>query len=184
VSGLPLLRTERLILRPWRDSDLPEFATHNADPEVRAYFPSTLSREESDGSAAKIREHAERHGYGLWAIEISGVTSFAGFVGLMNVGYEAHFTPAVEIGWRLGRVYWGQGYASEGAHAALEFGFRTVGLDEIVSVTVPANRRSRAVMERIGMKRDSAEDFDHPDVPDGPLKRHGLYRIKRAGWKG
>ncbi|HLG90458.1 MAG TPA: GNAT family N-acetyltransferase [Alphaproteobacteria bacterium] len=183
MSGLPVLRTERLLLRPWRDSDLPEFAAHNADPEVRAYFPGTLSRQDSDASAARICGHAERFGYGLWAVEIRGIAEFAGFIGLMNVGFEAHFTPAVEIGWRLGRRYWGCGYATEGARAALDFGFGAIGLNEIVSMTPPANRRSWAVMERIGMTRDPADDFDVPDVPDGPLKRHLLYRIKRADWK-
>ena len=183
MSGLPLLRTERLLLRPWRDTDLPEFAAQNADPEVRAHFPGTLTREESNASAAKIREHAERHGYGPFAVEIPGVAEFAGFIGLMNIGYQSSFTPAVEIGWRLGRAYWGRGYATEGARAALGFGFETVGLEEIVSVTVPANRRSWTVMERIGLKRDPAEDFDHPDLPDGPFKRHVLYRIKREDWK-
>jgi ribosomal-protein-alanine N-acetyltransferase len=172
------------LLRPWRDSDLAEFAAHNADPQVRAYFSNRLSREESDASAARIREHAERFGYGPFAVEIPGIARFAGFVGLMNIGFEAPFTPAVEIGWRLGRAYWGQGYATEGARAALDFGFRTIGLPEIFSMTPPSNRRSWAVMERIGMKRDPADDFDHPDVPDGPLKRHVLYRISRADWTG
>ena len=160
---------------------MPEFAKHNAAPDVREYFPDMLTREQSDARAAFNDAHIKRHGYGLWAVEIPGHADFAGAIGLMNVPYEAHFTPAVEIAWRLGGAYWGHGYATEGARAALRFAFDTLGLEEVVSLTVPANRRSWAVMERLGMKRD--EDFDCPDVPDGPFKRHVLYRIKRDDWK-
>jgi RimJ/RimL family protein N-acetyltransferase len=173
------LRTARLLLRPWRDADLAPFADLNADPAVFEYLPGPLARPESDALAGRIREHFERNGFGLWAVEVPAVTSFAGFIGLSIPAFAAHFTPCVEVGWRLGRAHWGQGYASEGAGAALPFGFEHLRLAEIVSFTVPGNRRSRAVMERIGMRHDPADDFDHPGLPEGhPLRRHVLYRIR------
>ena len=175
------LRTDRLRLRRWRTSDLEPFAALNADPRVMEHFPSTLSREESDAYAARIIAQGDALGFGLWAAEIPGVTPFAGFVGLSVPGFEAHFTPCVEIGWRLAAEYWGRGYATEAARAALAFGFDTVGLDEIVSITTPGNQRSRRVMERIGLTRDTEDDFDHPLLPDGhPLRRHVLYRRRRS----
>lgn len=172
--------TPRLHLRPWRDEDLPAFATMNADPEVMEFFPKTLDRAESDAMATRIRDHFVRRGYGFWAVEIPGVANFIGFVGLSVPAFETHFTPCVEIGWRLARAHWGLGYATEAARAAIDFGFRQLALDEIVSFTVPANRRSRGVMERIGMSRLPADDFDHPVLPEGhPLRRHVLYRTTR-----
>jgi len=124
------------------------------------------------------------HGFGLWAVEVVGVAPFIGYVGLSIPRFEAHFTPAVEVGWRLASAYWGQGYATEGARAALEAGFTQFGLKEIVSFTVPATARSRRVMERIGMTHDPADDFDHPRLAEGdPLHRHVLYRIGRAQWR-
>jgi RimJ/RimL family protein N-acetyltransferase len=115
----------------------------------------------------------------LWAVEIPGITRFAGFIGLSIPGFEAHFMPSVEIGWRLGAEYRGFGYATEGVEAALEFGFKSLGLHEIVSFTVPGNARSRRVMERIGMSRDERDDFEHPGLPEGhPLRRHVLYRLR------
>jgi RimJ/RimL family protein N-acetyltransferase len=172
------IRTHRLHLRLWRDEDLPAFAAMNADPRVMEYFPRPLSRAESDARAAGIRDHFARHGFGLWAVEVPGVDDFIGFVGLSVPGFEAHFTPCVEVGWRLAHEHWGQGYATEAARAALDFGFRRLTLAEIVSSTVPANWRSRRVMERIGMTRTPADDFDHPVLPEGhPLRRHVLYRI-------
>lgn len=144
------------------------------------HFPSTLSREESDGMAARIDACFDRHGYGLWALEIPGVAPFAGFIGLAVPGFEAHFTPCVEIGWRLAAEHWNRGYATEGAQAALAFGFETLQLEEIVSLTVPANMRSRRVMEKIGMVRRPDDDFDHPGIEPGhPLRRHVLYRVRR-----
>jgi len=175
------LQTERLRLRRWRTSDLEPFAALNADPRVMEHFPSTLSREESDAYAARIIAQGDALGFGLWAAEIPGVTPFAGFVGLSVPGFEAHFTPCVEIGWRLAAEYWGRGYATEAARAALAFGFDAVGLDEIVSITTPGNQRSRRVMERIGLTRDAEDDFDHPLLPAGhPLRRHVLYRRRRS----
>jgi RimJ/RimL family protein N-acetyltransferase len=175
---VPELRTERLLLRHWRDDDLDPFAALNADPEVMRYFPALLTREESDAATGRIRAHLESMGWGLWAVEVSGVAPFAGFVGLSAPRFEAHFTPAVEVGWRLARAYWGHGYATEAARAAVEFGFGELGLAEIVSFTPVANEPSRRVMRRLGMRHDPADDFDHPLVPAGhPLERHVLYRL-------
>jgi len=171
------IETERLLLRPWRDADLPPFAALNADPEVMEFLPATLTREESDALAARVRARFDERGYDVWAVEVVGRAPFIGFVGLSHPTFDAHFMPCVEVGWRLARAHWGQGYATEAALGALAFGFGELGLGEIVSFTVPANVRSRRVMERIGMARDPREDFDHPALPVGhPLRRHVLYR--------
>jgi len=190
-SGLALmsvtreLRTDRLHLRCWRPGDRSPFAAMNADPRVMEFFPGLLSREESDRLVARIAHHFEQHGFGLWALEIRGIAPFAGFIGLSVPRFVAHFTPCVEIGWRVAAEHWGHGYATEGARAVLRFGFDTLDLPEIVSFTVTGNHRSRRVMERIGMVRDPADDFDHPSLPDGhPLRRHVLYRINRAPHRG
>ena len=152
----------------------------NADPRVVEFLPGGLTREESDARADRIEAHFERHGFGLWAVEIPGITKFAGFIGLSIPSFKAHFTPCVEIGWRLDADYWNRGYATEGARAAAEFGFESLQLSEIVSYTVPANVRSRRVMEKIGMIHSPSEDFDHPVLPeDHPLRRHVLYRLAR-----
>jgi RimJ/RimL family protein N-acetyltransferase len=173
------------MLRRWRLEDREPFAALNADPVVMEHFPSTLARTESDALAERIEAHFGRHGFGLWAVEIPGVTPFAGFTGLSVPAFEAHFTPCVEIGWRLAREHWGKGYATEGARAALRFGFEQAGLAEIVSFTTPANLASRRVMERIGMRHSPSDDFDHPGLPEGhPLRRHVLYRLARAGRAG
>jgi RimJ/RimL family protein N-acetyltransferase len=178
----PRLSTPRLVLRRWRSDDAAPFAHLNADPIVMEHFPSVLSRAESDALLARIEAGFEVRGYGLWAVEIRDVTDFAGFVGLNPVDFEAHFTPAVEIGWRLDRPWWGQGYATEGAAAAVEFAFERLGLSEVVSFTAQRNLRSRAVMERLGMTHDPAEDFDHPRLaPDHALCRHVLYRLPAPG---
>ena len=161
MADIPDISTRRLILRAWRDADLPEFAAMNADPEVMAYFPRNYSRTESDALVARIRDHFATHGFGFWAVEAPGAAPFIGFTGLGTADFEAPFTPCVEIGWRLARRFWGRGYATEAARASLGFGFGTLGLDEIVSFAVTANGRSRRVMERIGMTRDPAADFDH-----------------------
>ncbi len=144
------------------------------------FFPKALSREESDAVANRIEAHFQQHGYGLWAVEIPGVTHFAGFIGLAIPRFEAHFTPCIEIGWRLAAETWNRGYATEGARAVLDFAFLHLGADEIVSFTVPANVRSRRVMEKIGMTHNPADDFDHPALPEGhSLRRHVLYRLKK-----
>ena len=158
------LTTERLVLRRWRPADRQPFAALNADARVMEYFSGVLNREESDALAKQIDEHFELHGFGLWAVEVPGVAPFAGFIGLSVPRFEAHFTPCVEIGWRLAAAHWGCGYTTEGARAALAFGFGELGLREIVSFTVPENVRSRRVMEKIGMTRNPADDFDHPGV--------------------
>lgn len=174
------LRTERLILRAWRDSDLEPFARLNSDPAVMEFMPRCLDRRESDEFAGRCRGHFADHGFGRWAVEIPEVASFAGFVGLSNVPFDAPFTPCVEIAWRLARPYWGMGYATEAARASLKDGFGRLGLDEVLAFTVPANRRSRGVMERLGMSRTPEEDFDHPLLSAGhPLRRHVLYRARR-----
>jgi ribosomal-protein-alanine N-acetyltransferase len=179
------MRTARLVLRAWRDDDRAPFAALNADPEVMAHFPSTLSRAASDRLVDAIVEAWQTNDIGLWAVEVADADRFVGFVGLSRPSFEAHFTPAVEVGWRLAREAWGHGYATEAARAAVAFGFDRVGLHEIVSFTVPGNERSRRVMERLGMAHDPADDFDHPKLPDGhPLRRHVLYRLPRAGWAG
>ncbi|HEY6292075.1 MAG TPA: GNAT family N-acetyltransferase [Terriglobia bacterium] len=177
------LRTARLALRRWRAEDREPFAALNADPVVMEHFPALLSGAESDAGVERIDAHFRRHGFGLWAVEIPNVTPFAGFIGLSIPLFQAHFTPCVEVGWRLARDYWGKGYAAEGARAALGFGFERLGLNEIVSFTVPANMRSRGVMERIGMHHMLSDNFDHPLLAEGnPLRRHVLYRIKRVEW--
>jgi RimJ/RimL family protein N-acetyltransferase len=176
------IRTDRLRLRRWLLADRAPFAALNADPRVCEYLPGPLTLEESDALVARIEAHFEKHGFGLWAVEIDGVAPLAGFIGLAVPRFESHFTPCVEIGWRLAAPYWGRGYATEGALAALAFGFEWLRFDEIVSFTVPGNLRSRRVMERIGMTHDPIDDFDHPLLPMGhPLRRHVLYRIRRGG---
>jgi len=178
------LRTDRLLLRRWTAADREPFAQMNADPRVMAHFPAALTREESDALADRIDAHFARRGFGAWAVEIPEVAPFAGFIGLAVPDFDAPFMPSVEIGWRLAAEYWGNGYATEGARAALAFGFDTLGLAEIVSFTTPDNLQSRRVMERIGMMRDPADDFDHPNLPAGhPLRRHVLYRITKEGGK-
>ncbi len=174
------LRTKRLLLREWRDDDLEPFAQMARDPEVmRFLWP--LDRAASDAMAHSIRAHHAAHGLGQWAVELPGEASFIGFIGLNWVPRQTHFTPAVEVGWRLASAHWGRGYATEGAAAALEAGFTQFGLSEIVAYTVPANLRSRRLMQRLGMTHDPADDFDHPHVPVGdPLSRHVLYRKRRG----
>lgn len=171
--------TERMLLRRWRDADLAPFAALNADPVVMEHFPTTLGRDQSDALAERLDAHLAKHGWGLWAVEVPGVTPFAGFVGL--AGADAVLgRPAIEVGWRLDRAQWGHGYATEGARAALRVGFEQMGLAEVVSFTVPANVRSRAVMGRLGMTFDPGDDFDNPNVDAVAyphLVRHVLYRI-------
>jgi ribosomal-protein-alanine N-acetyltransferase len=174
------LRVDRLLLRQWRPTDKEPFARLNADLAVMEHFPNALDRTQSDAFADRIQAAFDDLGYGLWAVEIPGQAEFIGFVGLALQTFEAHFTPAVEVGWRLARDYWGKGFATEAARAAVADGFTRVGLDEIVSFTAPANVRSVRVMQQLGMTHDPAEDFDHPRVPVGHrLRRHVLYRLKR-----
>ncbi len=183
----PVLRSERLLLRPWRDSDLAPFADLNADPVVMEHFPATLSRAESDAVAERAQEELAKHGFSWFAVEVPGRAPFIGFIGLWAPNFDAPFTsiqdPIVEVGWRLAREYWGQGYATEGARACLRFGFEELGLKEIVSFTATTNLPSQRVMQRLGMTHDPAGDFDHPALPKGHrLERHVLYRIRREEW--
>lgn len=178
------LKTKRLILRQWKEEDFAPFAALNADPVVMEYFPSLLNREESDRLAQLISDKIEQKGWGLWAAALIETGEFIGLIGIENVPFTAPFTPAVEIGWRLAYNYWGKGYAVEGAKAALEYGFNTLNLPEIVAMTAAINNRSRRVMEKIGMHHDPKDDFDHPKPPEGHvLKRHVLYRLKKTEWE-
>jgi RimJ/RimL family protein N-acetyltransferase len=173
------LRTERLYLRTWEPSDRTPFAAMNADPRVMEHFEAPLTADGTDALIQRIERQFEADGFGLWAVDIPGVTPFAGFIGLYRPNFDAHFTPCVEVGWRLAAEFWGRGYATEGAREAIRFGFETVGLDEIVSITVPGNQRSRRVMEKLGMTCTREDDFDHPRVSEGsPLRRHVLYRLR------
>lgn len=176
----PILETARLRLRPWRDSDLEEFAALNADPRVMQHFESTLTREQSNLMTARIRERMSERDFGLWAVEVPGIADFVGFTGLSVPGFDAHFTPCVEVGWRLAFDHWHKGYATEAAALALSYAFDRLALEEVVSFTVPANTRSIAVMERLGMTRSPDDDFLHPALPDGhQLRQHVLYRLKK-----
>lgn len=171
-------RTARLLLRPWTAADREPFAELNADPEVMRYFPATLNRAQSDAMAARCEQRLLENGWGLWAVEVEG--RFAGFTGLARPSWDPSLT---EVGWRLARWAWGHGYATEAAREALRVGFDEVGLDEIVSFTAPTNQRSRAVMERLGMTCDPADDFDYPTIAVGhPLRRSVLYRLRRDDW--
>lgn len=188
TTAFGALSAERLILRPWRDDDLAPFAALNGDPEVMAHFPKTLTPAQSDALAAQIRAALAERGFGWWAAEVPGVAPFIGFIGLSVPDFGAHFLPpgrqVVELGWRLARPFWGRGYATEGARLALRIGFDALGLAEIVTFTTTANARSQAVMRRLGMTHDAAEDFDHPKLPPGHrLRRHLLFRLQSKDWR-
>ena len=173
-----ILRTDRLVLRTWREEDREAFAAINADPLVTQFLP-LMTRNDSDAAADRIQRHFDTHGFGFWALEIPGLTCFAGIVGLAVPRFTAHFTPCFEIGWRLGSQYWNCGYATEAARAALDYGLHELHIAQIVAFTVPQNLRSRRVMERLGMTHDPAEDFDHPLLDErDPLRRHVLYRTQ------
>ena len=174
--------TDRLLLRPFADGDLAPFAALNADADVRRYYPTRLTREDSDRLGETLRQKMAERGWGTWVVQ-SGESGFCGVVGLSSPDYDTPFTPCVEIGWTLARDYWGRGYATEAARAVLRFAITELGLDEVVSFTTHANQRSRAVMQRLGMTRDFRGDFDHPLVPLGhPYRPHVLYRLPRARW--
>jgi RimJ/RimL family protein N-acetyltransferase len=178
------METGRLRLRRWRDEDREPFARMNDDAEVMEYFPAPLTRAESDELVDRIEAHFGEHGFGAWAAELRDEGTFIGFIGLAVPRFEAHFTPCVEIGWRLAREHWGRGLATEGARAVMRYAFAELGLAELVSFTVPANVRSRRVMEKLGMTHDPGDDFDHPGLPDGhSLRRHVLYRISGDAWR-
>jgi ribosomal-protein-alanine N-acetyltransferase len=179
LAAEPELWTPRLTLRRWRESDREPFVAINADPRVMEHFLAPLIRDESEELIARIEQEFEERGFGLWALELRETGDLIGFTGLSVPEFEADFSPAVEVGWRLAASAWGRGYATEAARAALEFGFGPAGLDEVVSLTSAGNERSRAVMERLGMSHDPADDFDHPEIPNGhALRRHVLYRLR------
>jgi RimJ/RimL family protein N-acetyltransferase len=175
------LQTDRLILREWRESDREAFARMNADPRVMEFYPATLSREQSDRMVDRLQTHIREHGFGYWALELRETGAFIGYTGIGWVRYETPFSPAVEVGWRIAPEYWGQGFATEAARAAVRDGFGRAGLEEIVSMASPMNVRSTRVMEKLGMRRDPRDDFDHPIVEAGHrLRRHVLYRLRRG----
>lgn len=185
MSVVPELRTERLLLRRWRDADRAPFAALNADPEVMAHLLHPLSREESDAFVDRIETQWDEHGWSLWAVEVPGEAPFIGYVGLWPAPFLDR-DPPIEIGWRLARAHWGHGYATEASLAVLRHAFREVGLERIHSFTVPQNERSWRVMERIGMSRVADGDFDHPHVDRAThrhLVRHVLYELTRTDWE-
>lgn len=171
-----MIETSRLILRPWRESDLAPFAEQNADPEVMRFLGGPLTRKESDAYVRRAEAHHAVHGFCKWAVEAPGIAPLIGGVGLSYVSFDASFTPAVEVAWRLHKRFWGEGYATEAARAAIDDGFTRVGLRDIVALTTLANLPSQRVMQRLGMRRDI--EFDHPRyAADHPLRRHVLYRM-------
>ncbi len=173
-----MITTARLILRPWRESDLEPFAAQNADPTAMRFLAGALTREQSDAYVARAERHHRDHGFGKWAVEAPGIAGFIGAVGLSHVRFDASFIPAVEIAWRLHTRYWGMGYATEAARAAIGDGFARIGLEEIIAMTALGNTGSIAVMERLGMTRSI--EFDYPTLPaESPLRRHILYRLRR-----
>jgi RimJ/RimL family protein N-acetyltransferase len=172
-----VIRTERLLLRAWRDDDLDAFAALNVDPAVMEHFPSRLDRAQSDAVVARIRAHFEREGFGLWAVEVVGGAPFIGFTGLLRPTF---MLSEVEVGWRLAREAWGAGYATEAARAVVDHAFDALGLPALVSMTTPANVRSQRVMEKVGFVRDERADFEHPNIPIGsPVRPHWLFRLSR-----
>lgn len=176
-----LATTERLILRRWRQSDLAPFSRLNLDPRAMEFLPGVVSPAESNRLADRIEAHFLVHGFGLCGAELRQNHRFLGFIGLSVPGFPAKFTPCVEIGWRLSPEHWGQGLATEGSREMVRYAFDVVGLDALVSFTVPGNLKSRRVMEKLGMTHDPAEDFDHPLLPEGhPLRRQVLYRLRRS----
>ena len=185
-TNLPLeIRTERVFLRRWRPGDREVFAAMAANPAEMEFFKSTLTRAESDRTVDAIEAHFKQHGFGLWAMEIPGVAPFGGVVGLSTPRFKAHFTPCVDIAWRVGIDHWGCGYATEAARAVLEFAFDRLDLEEVVSFTATTNVPSRRVMERLGMTFHPEDDFDHPGLPEGHrLQSHVLYRLRRTNWRG
>jgi ribosomal-protein-alanine N-acetyltransferase len=185
MSACVTLSGSRVRLRRWYDADQDAFAAMNSDARVMEFFASPLSWVDSNAMVDRIQQHFGEHGFGLWATEVPGVAPFIGFAGLTWARFSAPFTPCVEVGWRLAFEHWGHGYATEAARLALDYGLGTLALSEVVSFTSATNHRSRAVMERLGMRRDPAEDFDYPSFPEGhPLRRHVLYRLGSDSYAG
>jgi RimJ/RimL family protein N-acetyltransferase len=177
------LHTQRLQLRNWQASDLPRFAALNNDAQVMQHFPERFNREQSDALAARIQRHIEQYGFGVWVLESHKQPGMIGILGMQHVLFDSAFTPAVEIAWRLLPAYWQQGLATEAAQAALRFAFERLELSQLLAFTVPANQPSQALMLRLGMLRDPADDFLHPLLPKNhPLRPHVLYRLERDRW--
>lgn len=177
------LTTDRILLRRWTPADWEPFAAMNADPRVMEFFTKRLSKDESKAAAERIEAHFEKHGFGLWAVELLQSRRFIGFTGLSVPGFRAHFTPCVEIGWRLCADSWGHGLATEAAREVLQYGFERIGLSAVVSFTAQGNMRSRRVMEKLRMTHDPADDFEHPALHAGhPLRGHVLYRLTKEQW--
>lgn len=178
------LKTARLILRRWQKADLEPFSQLNKDERVMEFFPKTLSENETRTFIATVEMHFEREGCGLWVVELPETGEFAGFVGLSKPRFQAHFTPCIEVGWRLSPKHWGKGFAPEAAREAVRDGFERLGLDEIVSFTARQNKKSIRVMEKIGMTTNIEDDFEHPSLPEGHhLRWHVLYRLKKGDWE-
>ncbi|KTD25721.1 acetyltransferase [Legionella lansingensis] len=179
-----ILSTERIVIREWQDSDLLPFALMNADSKVMKYFPARLTEQETRAMVERIQAHIQRHGFGLWAAELKATKEFIGFIGLNVPSFTAHFTPCVEIGWRLARSFWGQGLATEGGKAVLDYAFDKLHVQEIVSFTSERNKRSQRVMQKIGLSHDKKDDFHHPNLPiEHPLSWHVLYRLLQKDWQ-
>lgn len=179
-----IIQTERLILRQWCDQDIDPYRKLNADPKVMEFFPATWSQEESDTSLQSARNHIEKYGWGKWAVSLLETDEFIGRIGLEDINFQASFSPNIELGYRIAYKHWGKGYASEGAKAALEYGFQHINLEEIVAFTPIQNLRSQVVMQRIGMHHNRKDDFDHPKLPENHrLRRHVLYRLKAEQWQ-
>jgi RimJ/RimL family protein N-acetyltransferase len=181
-----VLVTDRLVMREWRDSDKAPYADMCADPEVMEHFPATLTAQQSSEMVDSMVASWEERGFGLWACERRDSGEFVGYVGLSSPRYQAHFTPCVEVGWRLARSHWGHGFAPEAGAAALQWGFTHLVLpdDRIVSFTTTRNLNSQRVMQKLGLTHDARDDFDHPLLPDWPDRRHVLYQITRDQWRG
>ncbi len=180
----PEIATSRLLLRGWQREDRAAFARMNADPRVMEHFPAPLDAAASDAFVDRIVAGLAADGWGLWAVERVADGMFLGFTGLARIPFEAHFTPAIEVGWRYSVEAWGHGYATEAARVAVAFAFDRLLLDELVSMTTPANIRSRRVMQKLGMTRDPADDFEHPRLPVGhPIRHQVLYRLPAARWR-
>ena len=177
---MKIIETKRLILRTWEPTDLEPLSLINQDPVVMEYFPSTQNKDQTQTFITRMKEHFETYGYTLYAVQTKRNNICIGFVGLLKTSFKAHFTPATEIGWRLSPKHWGKGFATEAAQSVLHYGFIYLKLHEIVSFTVVKNVRSKRVMEKIGLKHDPSDDFDHPKVAQGhPCQRHVLYRLSR-----
>ena len=177
---MKILETDRLILRTWSDDDLQPMLAINQDPKVMEYFPGLQDLETTKNFITKVNDHFNKYGYSLYACERKDTNEFIGFIGLLIADFKAHFTPAIEIGWRLSSKHWGQGFATEGAKAALDYAFRELKISEIVSFTTAGNAKSIRVMEKIGLQHNVNDAFDHPKLDDtSPLKRHVLYRLSR-----